>query len=91
MATRRHLFDPSDPEQLRPEERIAEVTTILAAGVLRLRERRVGSVPKVQPCWNWVRSAASPNRPVAANMRKIPPESGKTRLEPPRRSSPDGP
>lgn len=42
MATRRHVLDhldPTDPAILTPEQRLAEVSAILAAGVLRLRRR----------------------------------------------------
>lgn len=31
--------DPSDPARLEPEDRVAEIAAILAAGVLRLRAR----------------------------------------------------
>jgi hypothetical protein len=31
--------DPSDPARLEPEDRVAEIASILAAGVLRLRSR----------------------------------------------------
>jgi hypothetical protein len=42
MATRRHVLDhvdPTDPAILTTEQRLAEVSAILAAGVLRLRRR----------------------------------------------------
>ncbi len=31
--------DPSDPARLKPEDRVAEIASILAAGVIRLRAR----------------------------------------------------
>lgn len=40
MAKRRDLFDPSDPVSLQAEQRVTEVAAILAAGVLRMRERQ---------------------------------------------------
>ena len=44
LATHRDLFDPSDSEQLQSEQRLAEVSAIFAAGVIRMREKRgVGS------------------------------------------------
>jgi len=33
--------DPTDPEDMSPEDRLAEVAAILAEGVLRLRRHRV--------------------------------------------------
>lgn len=41
--------DPSDPANMTPEERVAEVAAILAEGVLRLRRRTAvpGDVPPV--------------------------------------------
>ena len=75
MATRRVLFDPGDPIDLHPEQRQGEVASILAVGVIRMRMRRV---------------AASSSRRAAACMSQISGESGETRLELSRRSSPDG-
>ena len=40
MAKRRDLFDPTDPADLQPEQRLTEIAAILAAGVIRMRERR---------------------------------------------------
>ena len=39
--------DPSDPANMTPEERLAEVAAILGEGVLRLRRR--GAVPEEVP------------------------------------------
>ena len=75
MATPRDRFDPTDPAGVRPEQRRREVAAILAAGVIRLRVCRG--------------TASSPRR-TAACMSQISPESGETRLELSRRSSPDG-
>lgn len=75
MAKRRVSFDPAGPADLHPEQRQREVAAILAAGVIRMRMRRV---------------AASSSRRTAACMSQIPGESGETRLELSRRSSPDG-
>ena len=40
MAQRSDLFDPTDPAHMTPQKRLAEVAAVLAAGVLRMRERR---------------------------------------------------
>ena len=42
MTTRSIPFDPTDPQHMPPEQRIDELTAILAAGVLRMRERHSG-------------------------------------------------
>jgi len=90
MATRRDLFDPTDPEGLQSEQRLSEVAAILAAGVIRMREQRAVTVSEVRPCRNWVRSTGSPRRRAAASVSKIPPESDETRLEVSRETRPDG-
>lgn len=40
MTTRCDLFDPTDPARLQTEPRLREIATILAAGVVLMRERR---------------------------------------------------
>ena len=91
MAKRRDLFDPTDPASLQPEQRLDEVAAILASGVLRMRERRrAAAAPNVRSCRVRVRGTASSRDRAATCMPKIPPESGETRLELFRRSSPDG-
>lgn len=40
MATRRIIIDPSHPATMTPEQRRAELATILAAGVIRHFEQR---------------------------------------------------
>ena len=91
MAKRRDLFDPTDPANLRPEQRTDEVAAILTAGVLRIREKqRAKAVSQLQSCRGKRHGTASLGRRAAAYMPKIPPESGETRLELFRRSSPDG-
>ena len=91
MAKRRDLFDPTDPARLQPEQRLTDVASILAAGVIRMREkRRAAPAPIVRARPGRVRSTASSSRRRAACMSKIPPESRETRLELSRRSSPDG-
>ncbi|MBL8879212.1 MAG: hypothetical protein JNG88_08840 [Phycisphaerales bacterium] len=40
MATRRITIDPSHPTAMTPEQRRAELATILAAGVIRHVEQR---------------------------------------------------
>jgi hypothetical protein len=75
MATRRERFDPTDPASLHPEQRQREVAAILAAGVIRMRVR-AGAIR------SGCRSSAC--------MSQISPDSGETRLELSRRSSPDG-
>jgi len=89
MTTRRDLLDPFDPEQLRPEQRLAEVAAILAAGVIRMRGQRAATVDKVRLRRN-CRSAEGSRRREAACISKIPPESGENRLELSRGSRPDG-
>ena len=47
--------DPTDPANMTPEERVAEVAAILAEGVLRLRRRAAvpaipGDVSEVENC-----------------------------------------
>jgi hypothetical protein len=46
MTKRRDLFDPSNPKQLLPEQRLAEVTAILAAGVIRMRGQGRSPCPR---------------------------------------------
>lgn len=75
MATPRLLFDHADAANLHPERRHREIAAILAAGVIRMRMRR---------------GAKSTSGGTAARMSQISPESGATRLELSRRSSPDG-
>jgi len=75
MATRHVVFDPADAPDLHPEQRQREIAAILAAGVIRMRVRR---------------AATSSSRRTPACMSEISPESGETRLELSRRSSPDG-
>ena len=90
MTKRRDLFDPTDPGHFQSEQRLTEVAAILAGGVIRMREQRAVTVPKVRPCGNRIRSTGSPNRRPAACTPKILPESGETRLEVSRPSRPDG-
>ncbi len=40
MAKRSDLSDPTDPAHTTPQQRLGEVAAVLAAGVLRMRERR---------------------------------------------------
>ena len=40
MAKRSDLFDSTDPAHMTPPQRLGEVGMILAAGVIRMRERR---------------------------------------------------
>lgn len=40
MAKRSDLFDPTDPAHMTPQQGLGEVAAVLAAGVLRMRERR---------------------------------------------------
>jgi hypothetical protein len=41
-------FDPTDPDQITADDRVAEVATILAAAVLRLRRRHALATPSPQ-------------------------------------------
>jgi len=75
MAAHREPFDPTDPANLAPERRQGDVAAILAASVIRMRMRR---------------GATSLRHRATASMSQISPESGETRLELSRRSSPDG-
>lgn len=91
MATRRDLIDPADPANLQPEQRQREVAAILAAGVIRMRQkRRAVAAPNVRACPGRVHDTATSTHRATARMPKISPESGETRLELSRRSSPDG-
>lgn|GEM_PF-5470635 len=90
MAKRRDRFDPTDPAIIPAQQGLTEVAAILAAGVIRMRERRAATVRNVHPCRNWVRCTTSPNRRRKTFMPQISPESGETRLEFCRGSSPDG-
>jgi hypothetical protein len=38
-------FDPTDPDQMSADERVAEVAAILAVGVLRLHRRHALAAP----------------------------------------------
>ena len=40
MAEPSDLFDPTDPAHMTPQTGLGEVAAVLAAGVLRMRERR---------------------------------------------------
>jgi len=87
MTTRRDLIDPTDPTDLRPEQRKREVAAILASGVIRMRERQqavsVGNsrqfrgrtvMPNVAQGLGWVgRGTASSCRRRAAYMSQISP------------------
>ena len=48
MAKRRDVFDPTDPANLQPEQRLHEVAAILATGVIRTRENRAATTPRVR-------------------------------------------
>jgi hypothetical protein len=39
VTERREVFDPTNPAQMSPEQRLTEAAAILAAGVLRMRRR----------------------------------------------------
>lgn len=70
MATRRNLFDPTDPVRLQPQQRLTEVAAILAAGVIRMREQQAVSVPKVRSFRNWVRGTGSASRRAVLGISK---------------------
>jgi hypothetical protein len=91
MATHRDLFDPTDPAKLQPEQCLTQVAAILAAGVIRMREKRKAApAPIVRTRPGRSRGAASSSRRRIACMSPIPPDSRETRLEFSRLSSPDG-
>ena len=91
MATRRDLFDPTDPANLQPEQRQREVAAILAAGVIRMREKRRATRARVvRAPASRARGDASSSRRRAVSMSQISPRSSETRLELSRQSSPDG-
>ena len=77
MATRRDLFDPSDPEQLQPEQRLTEVAAILAAGMLRIRQRRQVTMPNVRLGRNRGPALAPPR----GRAPQLPWESGENSLQ----------
>jgi hypothetical protein len=80
MATRHVPFNPADVADLQHDQRQREVAAILAAGVIRIRVRR-GTASSSR--------RAPPASRRTSRMSQIPPESGETRLELSRRSSPD--
>lgn len=46
MATRRIIIDPTHPATMTPEQRCAELATILATGVIRhFEQRHLAAVP----------------------------------------------
>ncbi|MBK8915012.1 MAG: hypothetical protein IPM64_10510 [Phycisphaerales bacterium] len=46
MASRRIIIDPTNPAAMTPEQRRAELATILAAGVIRhFEQRHLAAVP----------------------------------------------
>ena len=91
MAKRSDRSDPTDPVSLRPEQRLTELAMILAVGVLRMREQRPVTVPKVRPCRNQVPTVASPNGRRVSCLPQFASESGENCLELSGRSRPDGP
>jgi len=91
MATGRDLFDPTDPTGLTPEQRLTGIAAILAAGLVRMRERRRATATGnggARP--GRTRGTAASDRRTLAYTSEISPESGETRLELSHRSSPDG-
>lgn len=67
MAKRRDLFDPTDPTRLEPGQRLAGVAAILAAGVIRMRQkRRAVAAPNVRTCPD---GRAAPSHRVAVRPR----------------------
>ncbi len=42
-------FDPTDPDSMTPEHRLAEIAQILAAGVLRLHQRAALPASDIPP------------------------------------------
>ena len=48
MAERRDVFDPANPAEMSPEHRLGEVATILAVGVIRMRQRHRTVAPLTQ-------------------------------------------
>jgi len=55
MATNRARRDPSEPADFGPEQRQREVAAILAAGVIRMREKRRGRLgPECAPSLKWL-------------------------------------
>ena len=91
MAKRRDLFDPTDPANLQPEQRLTEVAAILAAGAIRMRARRAATVRKNQPGRSRDRKAISAVLSASAIKSQISSESGENCLELSRRSGPDSP
>ena len=70
MATRRDLFDPTDPADLAgpadaanlgPEQRLSEVAAILAAGLIHMRTERAAAPPRCL--------CRPPRRPIAGGSR----------------------
>ena len=91
MTTRRDLFDPTDPANLQTDQRLTEVASLLAAGVIRMREKRAAETPKLRSCRKSVGDTGSPRDRPAAPLTKISTESSENCLELSRGSCPDGP
>ncbi len=89
MATRRDLFDPTDPANLKPEQRLAEIAAMLAKGVIRLRKQRPIAPALANQGTKIHRSAT--NRPIPASIVGFSSEFASTALEVSRETSPDGP
>ena len=73
MAKRSDLFDPSDPDRL-PVQRQTEVAAVLAAGVIRMREKR-RAPPASRASRGRIHVGISPRHDAAACLPEIPPES----------------
>lgn len=50
MAAQRDLLDPTDPANLHPKQRLEELATILAVGVIRMRAERETPLLPVRSC-----------------------------------------
>ncbi len=85
MTARRAILDPTDPADIGAVQRMRETTAILAAGVVRLRERHPVSQHQVRSCLNYGPDAAL----VALTTPRIPPDSREIGLEVSHRSRPD--
>lgn len=63
MATRRILIDPTHPAGMTPEQRRAELATILAAGVPRhFEQRHLAAVPMSKKAADSIENRFGPKR-----------------------------
>ena len=83
-----HVVDPTSPEFLTPDTRLEEVATILAKGILRMRDQRRAEGSPISP--TRIRRISTGIRPAPGRDAGFSPESGQNDLEVFGQTSPDG-